>query len=85
MITTGVAEARRPLDGGIQLTPGPISDARGATNAARQRIRLKVDDGGGWTGLRLGRAWAMRLPRRDIAYFLLLEPRAWRDQRCLGR
>ena len=44
------------------------ADARGATNAARQRTRLKSDDGVGWTDLRLGRAWAVRLPRREIAY-----------------
>ena len=54
-----------------QLTPGLIPDARRATNAARQRTRLKSDDGGGWTGLRLGRAWAVRLPRREIAYVAL--------------
>ena len=55
------------MDGGDQLPPGPIPDARGGTNAARQRIRLKFDDGSGWTGLRLGRAWAVRLPGREIA------------------
>ena len=58
----------RPPVGVEQLPPGPIPDARGATNAARQRIRLKFDDGGGWTGLRLGRAWAVRLPGREIVY-----------------
>ena len=29
----------------------------GGTIAARQRTRLTFDDGGSWTGLRLGRTW----------------------------
>ena len=32
---------------------------------------FESDDGGGWTGLWLGRAWAVRLPRREIEYVAL--------------
>ena len=67
-MTTEVVALRRPSGGVEQLPPGPIPDARGTTNAARQRIRLAFDDGGDWTDLRLGRAWAVRLPRREIAH-----------------
>ena len=60
-----VVGSRRPLDDEDQLPPGLIPDARGATNAARWRVRFKFDDGGGWTGLRLERALVVLLPRRD--------------------
>ena len=64
----GINEIGPPLGCSRPLGNG---SARGATNAARQRTRLKSDDGGGWTGLRLGRARAVRLPRREIAYVAL--------------
>ena len=56
----------------------------GGTYAARQRIRPKFDDGGGWTGLRLGRAWAVRLPRREIAYVALVRALGLAGSTLLG-
>jgi hypothetical protein len=41
------------------------------TGIVRQRNRPKHDGGGGWVGLRLGRAWAGLLPRRETAYVAL--------------
>ena len=77
----GINEIGPPLGCSRPLGNG---SARGATNAARQRTRLQSDDGGGWTGLRLGRAWAVRLPRREIARVALARTSGLAGSTLLG-